>query len=94
MDTETCNPLTDDELLKEILIACCRKPEEIRISVEEDQGNSSTITIQVAPEDLGTVIGKKGQMIDILRKLFARIGASDGRRIFIRAPETSEELAA
>ena len=55
------------------------EPEEI--DLEEIPGRDSTLfELQVAPEDLGKVIGRQGRTARALRSLLAARGSRDGER--------------
>lgn len=67
------------EFLKYLVTNIVHKPDEIVISEktentgeandEQAEGKSLVLTLQVADEDMGLVIGKKGQTISALRRL-------------------------
>jgi hypothetical protein len=54
------------ELLDFIIKGLVDRPEAVEVK-EEVAGNDVRYTVQVAPEDLGRVIGKKGQTAKALR---------------------------
>ena len=55
------------------------EPEEI--DLEEIPGRESTLfELQVAPDDLGKVIGRQGRTARALRSLLAARGSRDGER--------------
>jgi hypothetical protein len=57
-------------------------PEQVDVrSVEEQKG--MLIEIRVAPEDVGKVVGRKGNVIRSLRTLAMSIGARLGRRVHL-----------
>ena len=55
-------------------------PDQVDIRAVEGQGGI-LIEIRVAPEDVGKVVGRKGNIIRSLRTLAITIGARLGRRI-------------
>ncbi|HSX13004.1 MAG TPA: KH domain-containing protein [Chlamydiales bacterium] len=57
-------------------------PEQVDIRGIESQ-NGLTIEIRVAPEDVGKVVGRKGNAIRSLRTLAMSIGARLGRRVHL-----------
>jgi len=57
-------------------------PEKVDIRTKEDQ-NNLLVEIRVAPEDVGKVVGRKGNTIRSLRTLSMSIGARLGRRIHL-----------
>ena len=63
------------------------EPEEI--DLEEIPGRESTLfELQVAPEDLGKVIGRQGRTARALRSLLAARGSRDGERYELEIIET------
>lgn len=57
-------------------------PEQVDVRSLEGQGGL-LIEIRVAPEDVGKVVGRKGNVIRSLRTLAMTIGARLGRRIHL-----------
>lgn len=57
-------------------------PEKVDIRSVEGQ-NGCLIEIRVAPEDIGKVVGRKGNVIRSLRTLAMTIGARLGRRVHL-----------
>jgi uncharacterized protein len=57
-------------------------PEQVDIRSVEGQ-NGFLIEIRVAPEDVGKVVGRKGNVIRSLRTLAMTIGARLGRRVHL-----------
>lgn len=55
-----------------------------KVDIRSMEGQSGTlIEIRVAPEDVGKVVGRKGNVIRSLRTLSMTIGARLGRRIHL-----------
>ena len=54
------------KILADITAAIVDKPDEIRIT-EEDDGDNVTLTLSVAPEDMGKVIGRHGRIAKAIR---------------------------
>ncbi len=84
--SEDCEPLEDWEILTEVLMALVSRPEEVRIE-ERSTEESTYFVIHVAPQDLGKVIGKRGETVSVLRNLFGRIAAGRGRKTYIQIAE-------
>lgn len=57
-------------------------PEQVDIRSVEEQ-NGLLIEIRVAPEDIGKVVGRKGNVIRSLRTLAMSIGARLGHRVHL-----------
>ena len=58
------------------------QPEKVDIQGKEVQ-SGLLIEIRVAPEDIGKVVGRKGNVIRSLRTLVMTIGARLGRRVHV-----------
>ena len=55
-----------------------------RVSVTEIEGDSSiTYEINVAPDDLGKVIGRQGRIANALRTISKAGGGHDKRKVFV-----------
>jgi uncharacterized protein len=74
------------ESLKELVEVVARSlvdhPEAVDVS-EREGGQSSLMELRVAHEDLGAVIGRRGQTVDAMRTLLAAAGAKLKRRIIL-----------
>ncbi|HEY4254922.1 MAG TPA: KH domain-containing protein [Chlamydiales bacterium] len=57
------------------------QPELVDVRCKEEEQGNLFIEIRVAPEDVGKVVGRKGNVIRSLRTLTGTIGARLGRRI-------------
>jgi uncharacterized protein len=77
------DPLENDELLTEVIRALVDQPEKVKVAERRSNGHSH-LTIEVEPQDRGKVIGREGKTMNALRILFGRIGAAEGRKIFLR----------
>lgn len=58
----------------------------VEITEEENQGIVN-LTIKVAPEDMGKVIGKEGKVIKSVRNLMRIPGVLQGKKIYITLAE-------
>lgn len=88
-------PLESWELLTENVMALVSQPSKVSVTQVID-GDLTRFTIHVAPSDIGKVIGKSGETVSILRKLFGRIAASKNEKIAIDVfdPRKSDTRAA
>jgi len=74
------------ELVELIVKALVDQPESVRI--HEVQGaHSCVIEIEVDPEDVGKVIGRKGIHADALRRLISAIGGKQKKRYIVEILE-------
>ena len=56
------------ELIKYVIESFADKPEEIQYDVN-DNGKEVDVTVILAPEDMGKVIGRQGKLAKALRTL-------------------------
>jgi predicted RNA-binding protein YlqC (UPF0109 family) len=79
-----------EEFLTYLIGSIVTKDEEIKIETKEE-GDSTTYTLFVNPEELGKVIGKKGKTITAIRNLanvYAHKNSPDNtKRIYISVGE-------
>jgi predicted RNA-binding protein YlqC (UPF0109 family) len=58
------------------------------VDVSEVEGEKTTVyELRVAPEDLGKVIGRKGQTAKAIRTLIAAVSAKKGKRALLEILE-------
>ncbi len=82
LPNDSSSPLEDWELLTEIVVALVKHPDSVRVE-EETEADATRYVIYVDPEDIGKVIGKSGETVSLLRKLFGRIAASRHQKVAI-----------
>ena len=66
--------------LNNIAVAIVDNPDEVRIVCEETD-NSINLTLSVAPEDMGMVIGKNGRIAKAIRTVIKAASADCGKRV-------------
>ena len=71
-----------NEMLTYIVGNLVEKPEEIQVNVLEN-GNSITLQLRVAAEDMGRVIGRQGRIAKEIRTLIKAMGLRDDKRVMI-----------
>lgn len=67
------------ETLLDIARAIVDTPDEVRVAVEEDE-NSMTLTLTVAPDDTGMVIGRHGKIAKAIRTVIKAASVSSGKK--------------
>jgi predicted RNA-binding protein YlqC (UPF0109 family) len=90
-EPEAHEPLEDWELLLEVVLALVTQPKQVRVE-EQIEGATSHFLVYVAAEDLGKVIGRNGETVTSMRKLFGRIAAGRGRKTFIYIAEPGKMM--
>ena len=68
------------ETLLDIARAIVDTPDEVRVAVEEDE-NSMTLTLTVAPDDTGMVIGRHGKIAKAIRTVIKATSVSSGKKV-------------
>ncbi|MGB9664252.1 MAG: KH domain-containing protein [Ignavibacteria bacterium] len=56
------------------------KPDGVQVEVKEVIENKIVLTLKVAKEDIGKVIGKQGKTAQAMRVLLTAVAAKDGKR--------------
>lgn len=67
------------KLLMQIVKALVGKKEEVKIT-QTDAAIVTILTIDVAKDDIGKIVGKDGNTIRALTKLFKAISANQGKK--------------
>jgi predicted RNA-binding protein YlqC (UPF0109 family) len=63
--------------------ALADKPDEVRVT-ESDEGDTLTLDLDLAEEDLGRVIGREGRTVRALRAVASAAGRKHNRRVYVR----------
>ncbi len=82
----------DQEFVEYVVKAIVDHPEDVKTERRVDE-MGVLITLKVNPEDLGKVIGKKGQTINAIRTVLRVIGIKNKARINLKLeePQKAEE---
>ncbi len=70
------------ETLLDIAKAIVDSPDEVKVTVEEDE-RSITLTLTVAPDDMGMVIGRHGRIAKAIRSVIKAASVSSGKRVSV-----------
>ena len=68
------------ETLVDIAKAIVDSPEEVKVVQEEDD-NTITLTLTVAPDDMGMVIGRHGKIAKAIRTVIKAASANSGKKV-------------
>ena len=68
------------ETLLDIAKAIVDNPDEVKVAVEEDE-RSVTLTLTVAPDDTGMVIGRHGKIAKAIRTVIKAASVSSGKKV-------------
>lgn len=66
--------------LHDIAAAIVDSPDEVRVSCEEDD-ESINMTLSVAPDDMGMVIGRHGKIAKAIRTVIKAAAAPSGKKV-------------
>ncbi|MDO4988571.1 MAG: KH domain-containing protein [Synergistes sp.] len=75
------------ELVELIVKKLVTKPEEAEIISETSEHGEILVTIKVATEDIGRVIGKKGSTINAIRHVAKAASVKSGERVDVDVKE-------
>ncbi len=70
------------ELLSTIVTPLVSKPQEINIT-ETVEGDTVTLTLHVAEEDMGRVIGKQGRIAKAIRTLMKSVAVRNDTKVVV-----------
>lgn len=87
MENSAYQPLVDEDLLFENVLALLEEPESLKIKKEIRVDGSVRLTIFCGQRDRGRVIGKNGCTISALRQLFQSIAYFEKRRIEVEVDD-------
>ncbi len=72
--------------LKEVLYAISRSivdnPDEVVVTQAED-GDTVTLTLSVAPDDMGIVIGRRGRIAKAIRTVMKAAANTVGKKVIV-----------
>ena len=66
--------------LLDIAKAIVESPDAVEVTVEENE-NSISLTLKVAPDDFGMVIGRHGKIANAIRTVMRAAAVSTGKRV-------------
>ena len=66
--------------LHDIAAAIVDSPDEVKVTREEDD-DSITLTLNVAPDDMGMVIGRHGRIAKAIRTVMKAAASDCGKRV-------------
>ena len=68
------------DLVEVIAKALVDHPDEVSVS-EKENGRSLTVELQVAPSDMGQVIGKQGRIAKAIRTVVKAAAMEDNKKV-------------
>ncbi|MCW5876599.1 MAG: KH domain-containing protein [Anaerolineales bacterium] len=74
------------ELIEYVARSLVDDPTQVEV-IQRKKGDSAEISLQVAKEDMGRVIGRNGRVANAIRILLQVAASRDGKRAFLRISE-------
>lgn len=74
------------ELVELLVKSLVDHPESVHVQKQENAG-TILLEVQVAPDDIGKVIGRQGKVIKSLRSVVRACGVRDGKRVNVELTE-------
>lgn len=71
------------ELVETVARALATQPESVAV-LETEEGDTTTVDLTLASEDLGRIIGREGRTARALRALASAAGRKQNRRVVVR----------
>ena len=68
------------QILLDIAVAIVDTPEEVTVVGEED-GNTVNLTLSVAPDDMGMVIGRHGKIAKAIRTVMKAAANTSNKKV-------------
>lgn len=75
------------ELVDLIVRRLVTKPDEVRVSENRSDSGAVLLSIKVAEEDIGRVIGKKGSTINAIRHVAKAASIKSGEKVDVDVEE-------
>ena len=73
-----------------VLQQVCGNHDQLTVEAKDDD-RGTLITVKVAEEDMGKVIGKNGQTVSALRTLLSVISAREGKKYFLKVVDPEDK---
>ena len=70
------------ETLADIAKAIVDNPDQVTVTKEEDE-NTITLTLTVAPDDMGMVIGRHGRIAKAIRTVIKAASVNGGKKVSV-----------
>ena len=71
------------QILIDIARAIVDDPDSVTVSSSEDEDGAIVLTLSVAPDDMGKVIGKHGRIAKAIRSVIRAAANRDGDRVTV-----------
>ena len=71
-------------VLQDIAKAIVNDPDAVKVTVLEDTASDFVLELNVAPDDIGKVIGKHGRIAKAIRMVMKAASISVGKRVIVK----------
>ncbi len=71
-----------EELVRYMASALVDHPDQVQVA-RRDEDEAIVLTLRVAPEDMGKVIGKQGRIAKAMRAVLRSASSKEGRRVIL-----------
>lgn len=75
------------DLVELIVKRLVTKPDEVKVSEDRSDSGAILVTIKVADDDIGRVIGKKGSTINAIRHVAKAASIKSGEKVDVDVEE-------
>lgn len=72
-----------EELIQSLILPLVAYPEDVVITINEEEDNSLSYTVLVNQADLGRVIGKGGHIAQAIRTIIYAGASKEGKRVHL-----------
>ena len=70
------------QILTDIAKSIVEEPDEVTV-IQNENGNSVVLTLSVAPQDMGKVIGRNGRIAKAIRTVMKAAANADGKKVTV-----------
>ena len=70
------------QILTDIAKSIVDEPDEVTV-IQNENGNSVVLTLSVAPQDMGKVIGRNGRIAKAIRTVMKAAANADGKKVTV-----------
>lgn len=85
--------MIEEEFVKYIVSNLVEHPDDIKIERKDDK-RGVLLELSVNPDDLGRVIGHKGNTVQAIRSVLRALGIKNGKRYNLKVVNTDQETEA
>ena len=75
------------ELLEYIVKNLVKNPDKVLVDAEEKEGKT-VLTLKVASEDMGRIIGKEGRIIRAIREIINAYAMKESKKVVVSVEES------